>query len=161
MAYNLQISTIGGPVAIIGTLIEDCAEGMTDAAMYWYSNYFPFHFTEFAGAKYGLSRRNEKYTKKKERLMGHSKYLVYTGRSQLTAMTGAKLKIQNSDIAKVDLNIMAPHYFFMYKPGSPIKQEEAVTVTGGEMEAQKEIIAEHVMKKIKENQQKDDINVNL
>lgn len=51
----------------------------------------PNHFTEFAGPKYGMAKRSDKYNAKKMRRKGHQRYLVFSGVLEASILGGRRI----------------------------------------------------------------------
>ena len=64
---------------------------LKDTGTLWHKKFLPWHFKEFAGAKYGYRKRSSSYAKKKLRLRGHRNPLVWSGRMQRELMRRRQL----------------------------------------------------------------------
>ena len=83
-------------------------ESMADE---WHERYLPGHFEEGATAVYGYAQRKSKYLKRKRRLYGHQRPLVFTGEALL--LSRQKIIKGNSNTVRVvlprKLNRNNPH----------------------------------------------------
>lgn len=52
---------------------------LRDAGVYWHKRILPKHFTPAAEIEYGYQKRTAKYLKRKQRVKGHQRPLVWSG----------------------------------------------------------------------------------
>ena len=83
MAVHIKIENRGPVPGVMrreqNALSKDAWDG---AGYHWGEEFREKHFTEAGAAEYGYRRRTAKYEKRKERLYGHRRPLVYTGESE-------------------------------------------------------------------------------
>jgi len=92
------------------------AEALGRVIQWWHAKTLPGHFEESAKAKYKYERRTRKWERRKQREVGHTRPMVYSGalrRWVLRTVTIRKLKTRPS--AK---GVMRARYF-LRKPGHP------------------------------------------
>lgn len=67
--------------------------------------HMPNHFEVFSGAKYGMAKRTTKYERKKLRLKGHNRYLVFSGVLRHSVLDSRKITVsQNPPGGKLYMN---------------------------------------------------------
>lgn len=110
--------------------------GLKSAVLYWRRRLMMGHFSINALTKYGYEPRSSKYNKRKWFKYGHNVPLILTGRSK-DSIQGNQQPIlfrKKAGIEGAEFRIVAPKYFYQYKPGvSSDKTDELTRVTDAEL----------------------------
>lgn len=61
-----------------------------------HESHMPNHFETFSGAKYGMSKRTDKYNKRKLRLKGHNRYLVFSGTLRHSVLDARRITVSHN-----------------------------------------------------------------
>jgi hypothetical protein len=128
---------------------------LAETVGYWHESMMPGHFTHGAIIKYGYQRRSPGWEKRKRRLKGHNRPLVFSGRSRRQAIRQVKLSSTSKrGVAAMNL----PRYFYQYiaAPGSkaPNKYLELVKTTAKEIKQLGIFFRKRVTEHIRRGRQK-------
>lgn len=101
--------------------------GVRESLELWHTRFLPMHFEESAKRRYGYTARQgermdrgsrayrRSYTGRKERKFGHTKALVYTGRSRDTMTRSASYRVRTAlGRASGELGMSVPAYWFLH-----------------------------------------------
>ena len=83
MTVTGKIEYTGSPRALAKARRGAVKDANKDAVRFWHRRYQPEHFTESATKRYKYRSRTEKYMRRKARIKGHQRPLVWSGRTML------------------------------------------------------------------------------
>ena len=120
--------------------------GMREATKHWQREFAPRHFEWGASGKYGYKPRSPKYYKRKQRVMGHRRPLVYTGETLKWVTTRfAQPTARRTGVGFVtSLPVVVPPYFFKYRGIGSDKYDELTRTLPQEYEALFQIVDKHI-----------------
>jgi hypothetical protein len=115
-------------------------EGMKEVLAHWHKTYRPLHFQPVAYSRYGYSRREGGYEKRKQKIKGHTRPLVWSGDLEAATANAVKItsSIRRSDGAATGrVTMTVPEYATMRarKSGRSDISDELTRVTQAELEA--------------------------
>jgi len=135
--YVKRIVFDGAPEEDAKRQMRGLRSGMRDATKKWQREMAPQHFKFGAQGRYGYQQRTKKYRRRKERVYGHRRPLVYSGETLkwvTTRFAQPTTRKTPLGVASV-LPVVVPKYFFMYRGAGPDKYAELTTTLPDEYEA--------------------------
>ena len=115
---------------------------LSKAVQDWRRTALDKHFREGAVERYGYKIRNVRGQRRKRKKYKHARPLVLTGISEAMIKAAPNLTIRKRIDKRTgaEWRIVAPKYFFQYKPGvSPDKTDEMTRLTQDELDRSLEV----------------------
>lgn len=98
--------------------------------------FLPLHFTQGAGGRYGFTKRDPQYNRRKRKRYGHTKDLVLTGTSAAMILGNKSKPVakKRAGLLGAEYPIKGPKYFYQYnKTGRIVRKfDEVREITTGE-----------------------------
>lgn len=105
----------------------DIRAALKEAAEEWHGRYLPKHFTPAAYNAYKYAPRTTRYGKRKMRLKGHTRPLVFTGR--MKKMVTSVYRISGT-AKRATVSMNGPRYMYQYnKRGKIVDKAKEMTMT--------------------------------
>jgi len=85
MAVTGRIEMTGSPRQLAKARRGAVKHANIETVVYWHRRFMPSHFQTGAQQRYGYRARTKAYLRRKRRLKGHTRPLVYSGRTERVA----------------------------------------------------------------------------
>ena len=110
----------------------DIREALKDSVEHWHGRFLPRHFTTSAYNSYRYTPRTDRYQKRKMRLKGHTRPLVFTGR--MKKMLSSVFRVSGTS-KKATISMNGPRYMYQYHKSKVVDKAKEVTMTTKREEA--------------------------
>lgn len=131
MAIRTTIHMVNAPADIAKRHAGLVAEALAETIDDWHAKRLEKHFRAGAGRRYKYAQRSTRYLRRKVRVHGHRKPLVWSGalRRQMTGRIALKAYRGQP---RAHGTMRAPAYLYQRRGTAPDKADELLRTTGGE-----------------------------
>lgn len=113
---------------------------------FWHRTFMPQHFTLRGKVLYGYQPRTAKYERRKARLHGHRKPLVFTGQSERQARQFVRV---TGTSKKATATMKMPKHFYRYHKDTQVNKEDELTRTNPrELDAQAKLLKKRTARRM-------------
>jgi len=145
--YRSTITWVGSPEHTLAEFRRAVKPELAWIGGHWHSRYLPGHFEPAAAGKYRYKRRGKQYLIDKERAVGHTRPLDYTGdmKAMLTRMARISATSKGAKVA-----MTGPRYLYAFRKdlAQPDKAAEVTATTKAEATAFAQLLDQRLTRRL-------------